>query len=114
MRERLEGDEVVLLKASRGVALEGILPAPILKRGKKGFNIPMAKWLRGELRDLTTDMLSPERLKRQGLFNPAFVETLVRQHMGMQNDHRKLLWTLISFQFWWEANIPNKTRPVRS
>jgi len=78
------------------------LPASILKRGKKGFNMPVAKWLCGPLRALASDMLNEERLKREGLFNPAYVKSLMDDHLARRSDNRKLLWTLLVFELWRE------------
>jgi asparagine synthase (glutamine-hydrolysing) len=83
-------------------ALKGILPDSILKRGKKGFNAPVAKWFAGPLKPLLEDLLSPQRLKRQGLFQPDYVTTLIKEHQARHRDHRKLLWTLLAFQMWYE------------
>src|SRR2546428_78708 len=51
-------------------AVADLLPPFVARRGKKGFGIPVAEWLKSELRPLTHDLLSPERLRRSGLFNP--------------------------------------------
>jgi asparagine synthase (glutamine-hydrolysing) len=83
-------------------ALKGILPDSILKRGKKGFNAPVAKWFAGPLKPLLEDLLSPQRLKRQGLFQPDYVTTLIKEHQARHRDNRKLLWTLLAFQMWYE------------
>ena len=83
-------------------ALKGILPESILTRGKKGFNAPVAKWFAGPLKSLLEDLLSPGHLKRQGLFQPDYVATLLREHQARHRDHRKLLWTLVAFQMWYE------------
>jgi len=83
-------------------ALQGLLPAPILWRGKKGFNVPVAKWFTGPLKPLLEDLLSPSRLKRQGLFQPDYVGSLLQEHQARRRDHRKLLWTLLAFQMWFE------------
>jgi asparagine synthase (glutamine-hydrolysing) len=83
-------------------ALKGILPDSILKRGKKGFNAPVAKWFAGPLKPLLEDLLSPQRLKRQGLFQPDFVTNLIKEHQARYRDHRKLLWTLLAFQMWYQ------------
>jgi asparagine synthase (glutamine-hydrolysing) len=83
-------------------ALKGVLPDSILKRGKKGFNAPVAKWFAGPLKPLLEDLLSPQRLKRQGLFQPDYVTTLIKEHQARHRDHRKLLWTLLAFQMWYE------------
>ncbi|HXV99049.1 MAG TPA: asparagine synthase C-terminal domain-containing protein, partial [Anaerolineae bacterium] len=81
------------------------LPAEIINRKKKGFNMPVAQWLTTELRDLVLDMLSEERINRQGFFNYAYVRQLLDQHFSHQRDNRKMLWTLLIFQLWHERYI---------
>ena len=82
--------------------LEHILPKSILKRPKKGFGIPVAKWLREDLKDMMLDMLSSERLKRIGIFEPEHVRKLIRDHLTGKVDNRKPLWTLLMFELWRE------------
>ncbi|HUF01833.1 MAG TPA: asparagine synthase (glutamine-hydrolyzing), partial [Gaiellaceae bacterium] len=81
-------------------ALGDRLPEGIAGRRKKGFGIPVAEWLKGELRDLLGDELSSERLRAQGIFEPAEVQRLVREHAAGRRDQRKPLWTLLMFQLW--------------
>ncbi|MEM8638287.1 MAG: asparagine synthase (glutamine-hydrolyzing) [Cyanobacteria bacterium P01_G01_bin.54] len=81
-------------------ALRDRLPTAILKRGKKGFNMPVAKWLAGPLRPLVEEMLSGDRLNREGFFNTDYVQQLWQEHHQGQKDHRKLLWTLLVFELW--------------
>jgi asparagine synthase (glutamine-hydrolysing) len=88
-------------------AVAGKLPKDIISRPKKGFGIPVAKWLRGELNGLLMDCLSEDRLRRQGLFEPAQVSRLVEEHMARRHDHRKALWTLLMFQLWHERYLPS-------
>lgn len=83
-------------------ALKGLLPDSILHRGKKGFNVPVAKWFAGPLKPLLEEVLSPRRLKPQGLFQPDYVAAIIREHQARHQDHRKLLWTLLAFQLWYE------------
>jgi asparagine synthase (glutamine-hydrolysing) len=83
-------------------AAAGRLPASILSRPKKGFGIPVARWLRGPLMPLVHDLLGQTRLKRQGLFRPEEVARRVSEHQAGICDHRKPLWTLLMFQLWCE------------
>jgi len=83
-------------------ALKNRLPAEILRRGKKGFNMPIAKWLTSPLRPLAEEMLSESRLKQQGFFEPAYVHTLLDEHLAGRRDNRKMLWTLLVFQLWYQ------------
>lgn len=84
-------------------ALRGILPDRILNRPKKGFGIPVADWFRGPVREQLREALSPDRLKQDGLFDPAEVGRLVEDHLAGRHDHRKQLWTLFAFQLWHEG-----------
>ncbi len=83
-------------------SVEGLLPRSILKRSKKGFGIPIATWLKGRLNPLMHDLLSPTRLRDQGLFEPDFVETLIAEHEKGIASHHKQLWTLLVFQLWYD------------
>ncbi len=76
------------------------LPASILERPKKGFGIPVARWLRGPLAPLMKSLLAPDRLRRQGLFRPDEVARRIGEHLAGTRDHRKPLWTLLMFQLW--------------
>jgi asparagine synthase (glutamine-hydrolysing) len=81
-------------------AMADALPSGIADRPKKGFGIPVAEWLKAELREPMLDELSPERLRRQGIFEPAAVQALISEHLAGRRDHRKQLWTLLVFQLW--------------
>ncbi len=83
-------------------SVEGRLPQSILNRPKKGFGIPIAEWLKGRLNPLMHDLLSPARLKGQGLFEPNHVQTLIAEHEKGIASHHKQLWTLLVFQLWYD------------
>jgi asparagine synthase (glutamine-hydrolysing) len=76
------------------------LPESILRRPKKGFGIPVARWLRGPLAPMTDRLLDRDRLRRQGIFRPEAVARLLDEHRAGLRDHRKPLWTLLMFQLW--------------
>ena len=81
-------------------AMKPWLPPGIIRRPKKGFGIPVATWLRGPLRGMMLDLLAKERLKRQGILEPAAVDVLIRDHLEGRRDNRKPLWTLLMLQLW--------------
>lgn len=85
-------------------AFAGLLPPQILKRNKRGFQIPVSQWLRGKLRPLLEDLLSAENLKRQGIFNYQEIRKMMELHFSGQADLRKQLWTLLVLQLWLKAN----------
>ena len=76
------------------------LPASVPKRKKKGFGIPVARWFQGPLRPLLEDKLDSQRIAAAGFFRPDVVSRLIREHVAGSHDHRKALWTLLSFELW--------------
>lgn len=77
------------------------LPAGVAGRRKQGFAVPVGQWLRGELKGLATDLLSPAALRRQGIFQTTTVQRLLADHLDGRADNRKELWTLMCFQLWY-------------
>jgi asparagine synthase (glutamine-hydrolysing) len=81
-------------------ALRGLLPESILRRSKEGFSIPMKQWLKRELRPVMLDLLTPDSVRRRGLFEPAEVERLVTEHTAGVENHAHLLFCLMVFERW--------------
>jgi asparagine synthase (glutamine-hydrolysing) len=82
--------------------LSEYLPPELYQRPKQGFAIPLSDWLRGDLRYLVDVYLSPERLKREGFFNPDVIARLAMEHASQKRDHHHRLWSLIAFEIWLE------------
>ena len=85
-------------------AFARLLPKMILKRNKRGFQIPVAQWLRGRMRPLMEDLLGKDALLADGFFAPSAVRRLMDDHVAGRRDLRVPLWTLMVFQLWWRAN----------
>jgi asparagine synthase (glutamine-hydrolysing) len=90
------------LKSILKRAVEPWLPRKIVRRQKRGFSVPIAQWMRGELQPLVDETLAEEKLKRQGILDVAFVRRLRDEHLSGRSDHRKGLWTLLCFQLWYD------------
>src|SRR6202165_1932374 len=86
-------------------ALRGIFAASSLSRPKKGFGIPVANWFRGPLKEQMLSVLSPERVKREGFFDPSGVKRLIDDHLDGRRDNRKQLWTLFAFELWHDGYL---------
>ncbi len=78
------------------------LPHKIVYRQKRGFSVPVARWMRTGLRPLMDEILAEEKLRRDGLFNVGFIRRLLEEHWARRADHRKTLWTLLCFQLWYD------------
>jgi asparagine synthase (glutamine-hydrolysing) len=91
-------------------AIQDSLPSFVTRRGKKGFGVPVAEWLKNNLKPLARDLLSPERVRRAGVFNADYVTRLQDEHERGIANHRKLLWTLLMFELWHESFIETPRR----
>jgi asparagine synthase (glutamine-hydrolysing) len=81
-------------------AAAGLVPRSIVHGPKRGFSIPAAAWLRGELRPFARDLLAPDALRRDGFFRPEVVTRLLEEHESGLEDHSRPLWGLLCFQLW--------------
>ena len=81
-------------------AMENKLPDRIIHRKKKGFGIPLAGWLRGELRDYMFKSLSENNINEIGFIDYGIVRRLIKEHLSGKMDNKKILWNLIVFQNW--------------
>ncbi len=76
------------------------IPDAIIDRPKKGFGIPLGWWLKGPLHGWAQEVLSEDKLQRGGVINPAVAQRLLQEHRAGKADHRKKLWTLLTWQLW--------------
>jgi asparagine synthase (glutamine-hydrolysing) len=82
-----------------------LIPGELLRRRKRGFSIPAAAWLRGELEPFARETLSPETLRRQGFFQPEPVSRLLDDHASGREDLSRQLWGLLMFTLWHERHV---------
>jgi asparagine synthase (glutamine-hydrolysing) len=97
-------------------AAEPLLPKRIVDGKKRGFSIPAAAWLRGDLEPFARETLASERLARQGYFRPEAVGRLLDDHVSGREDLSRQLWGLLAFTLWHEAHVertPTALRPER-
>jgi len=92
-------------------AMAGRLPESILRQRKLGFNLPLAGWLAGSLREFAQDVLAPSRLRRQGLLDAAAVGRLLSEHVRRERDHSRAIWALL-FLVVWHDEIVSGSRPA--
>jgi len=82
-----------------------LLPREIVHGKKRGFSIPAAAWLRGELEPFARQTLSRETLERQGFFHPDVVTRLLDDHVAGREDRSRQLWGLLAFTLWHECHV---------
>jgi asparagine synthase (glutamine-hydrolysing) len=95
-------------------AVEPLLPREIIHGKKRGFSIPAAAWLRGELEPFARATLSADTLRRQGFFQPEPVTRLLDEHVAGREDWSRQLWGLLAFTLWYERQVEQEPPLLRS
>lgn len=88
-------------------AFRADLPEELFNRPKHGFEVPLLKWFRGDLRGLIEkELLSPEFVKAQGIFDNDTIQALIKQlHSNDPGEAPARIWGLIVFQYWWKKYL---------
>jgi asparagine synthase (glutamine-hydrolysing) len=111
------------LKASRGqtkrlprMALRGWIPDEVLDAPKRGFQLPVARWFREDLRDYAHDVLLDAAALERGWSREQVVRRLLAEHTAGKRDHGRRLWTLLVLELWYrELDVPDgltRARPL--
>jgi len=80
--------------------LEGRVPYSVIHRPKQGFEIPLARWLRTDLRELGEDVLFSARALGRGHLEPARLRHLWDRHQRGIRDHSAQIWAVLMFEMW--------------
>lgn len=95
------------LKGFMRQALHSVLPSTILARSKFGFQVPLARWLREDLRDMVHDLLSDDAVTRRGYVRPDYVRWLMRQHETGSRNFADQLYALLVLELWHQSVAKN-------
>ncbi len=86
--------------------MQNFLPEEIRKRGKKGFSVPIASWLRGELKPVVEEILFSTRSKQRGYFSFDYLQLRWKQvQEGQRMSLPKHFWALLIFELWCRAYL---------
>jgi asparagine synthase (glutamine-hydrolysing) len=92
-------------------ALATMLPESTLNKRKWGFTFDPVEQYRKDLRKMAIDILTPDRLRRDGIFQPSFVESVLRARPHQRlRWHYFMLWQMIGLQFWRELFLGQEVR----
>jgi asparagine synthase (glutamine-hydrolysing) len=92
--------KVVLRKAVRD-----LLPKEVLEKRKTGFSIPLAKWLRTDMKDLVRGTLLDHTSVRRGLFRHSFLKRMIEEHEARKRDWSNRLWGLLFLELWFREYV---------
>jgi asparagine synthase (glutamine-hydrolysing) len=81
-------------------AMGRIIPPAMAERAKQGFSAPDASWFRGESIDYIGQLLGSPHARIYEYVEPSFVARKLREHSSGASNHRLLIWSLLSFEWW--------------
>jgi asparagine synthase (glutamine-hydrolysing) len=87
--------KLILLKA-----LGDRLPVELLRRPKRGFGVPLAKWFRGPLRGLLWDHLTSKSFLERGFTTRSRIDVMLREHSSGRRDNSDFLWLMLILELW--------------
>jgi len=94
-------------------AVAPLVPEQIVRGKKRGFSIPAAAWLRGDLEPFARETLSAETVGRQAYFDPRAVERVIDRHVRGEEDLSRQLWGLLAFTLWHERHVEREPGALR-
>jgi asparagine synthase (glutamine-hydrolysing) len=93
-----------LLKKS----VEDLLPRQIIHRRKRGFPVPITAWFKGDFSEKASQVLLDAQSHSKRYFNVPALEKIISDHKTGQDDHSRLLFSLIVFEMWHSVFIDRK------
>jgi len=81
-------------------AMEDFIPKQIVERKKQGFSAPDESWYRGENAEYVKELLLGKNLACSEYINQKYIRTIVDEHINKGKNHRLLLWSFMSFEWW--------------
>ena len=72
-----------------------------LNKSKQGFAVPVAKWLKTELKSLAAEAFDKKKIEREGIFEYSYIKNVMDGFMADKNDTRKEIWSLFMFEMWY-------------
>jgi asparagine synthase (glutamine-hydrolysing) len=83
-------------------AVAPLLPEAVLRGAKRGFSMPIAAWLQGELQPFARDVLAPDAVRRRGFLRPEAVTAIIDTHVAGRRDLSRQIWALLAFSLWFD------------
>jgi asparagine synthase (glutamine-hydrolysing) len=96
-----KGQQKAILKE----AMAAWLPDALLQRKKIGFDTPIDQWFRGEMRATVRERLLDHSSACRMYFRPDVIDRMIRDHESGRHDHKRVLYSLLTFEVWYEQFI---------
>ena len=89
-------------------AMLDFIPEKIINRKKQGFSAPDESWYRGENANYVKELLLNKKTASTEFINQDFIKMIVDEHMNKRINHRLLIWSFMSFEWWVRIFLNNE------
>lgn len=89
-------------------AMHGFIPEKIVNRKKQGFSAPDESWYRGENAAYVKELLLNKKTISSEFINPEYIRKIVHEHVDQHINHRLLIWSFMSFEWWCRIFLNNE------
>ena len=86
-------------------AAEAYLPKNIIYRPKASFGAPIRSWISNDLKEMVNDLLSEDRVKQRGLFNPGYISTIISNDRKGLEDNAYQIYQLLTLELWFQEYL---------
>ena len=93
-------------------AMSRYLPSDLIHRKKTGFGAPLRTWIQHNLKPVIAELLGRERVKSRGLFEPAFVQRILKENESGAIDHTYLIYALLNLEIWQQTFLDRPGQEV--
>ena len=109
--------ELKLAHAGKGILkriARGLLPDAVIDRPKGYFPVPALSHLEGDVLALVRDALTPERVERRAVFEPAYVSGLLAEPNAHQTTlEGNKLWQVALLELWLDRHVGERQPAAR-
>lgn len=91
-------------------AMSQILPKTISEKKKQGFSPPEGSWYRDKSLPYIKEILFDKKSLNRGYFDPKFIKNVIVEHTSGKINHRLLIWSLLSFEWWCRIFLDNQEK----
>lgn len=92
-------------------AMEPFLPHDVIYRPKAGFGVPLRQWVRSEFRPMIGDLLSPDAIRRRGLFDPSAITRMIDANQDGRIDASYTILSLLCIEIWCRSFLDRLASP---
>ena len=88
---------------------EKYLPSELINQPKRGFEIPLKKWIDGELKELISSYIFSPDAYSNNFVDSNFVKNLWNRKVKTGDEKRaKMIWTLFALEVWYKKIYTGK------